>query len=149
MIYSNQLALAGVPSFDLGVCRSEDFNSPTMDFHELDLTGAALECVVSLYPGAEERVASLVVSKTIETNTYQNLVDECRYQAEWLPCGKALTDTVKTTVINITSAQTAFANLPKSENNIEGVQLYYALRQTTPDQNVILAGNFHVTETAQ
>ncbi|NNE59182.1 MAG: hypothetical protein HKN36_13835 [Hellea sp.] len=50
--------------------------------------------------------------------------------------------------VTISSAKSAFTNLPRAAVKGEAVTLYYALRQTTPTEAVILAGQFILTETA-
>ena len=148
MSYSQDLARAGVPSFDLGACRQSDYESETLDFHHLDLVGATLECYISETPDAESRLATLVVNKLTQTKSYQAFIDECRFQEDWIPCGENPSDLMSTTSINISSAQSSLAALPRASIKGEPVTFYYTLRQTAPTQDVILAGQFHLTETA-
>lgn len=148
MTYNLGLERARVPSLDLGACRLSDYESETLDFHQLDLSGAGLEFYISEHPDAEQRLATFVVAKTIETKTYQEFIDECRFDAAWIPCGETAADDMTSTVINISSAQSSLASLPRAEIRGEPAELYYTLRQTSPHEEVILAGKFYLTETA-
>lgn len=148
MTYNQELERAGVPSYDLGACRLCDYESETLDFHHLDLTGASVECYISEHRDSPERLATLVVSKQTQTQSYQAFIDECRFEEAWIPCGDTPADMMTSSVINLSSAQTSLAALPRAAIKGDPVILYYTLRQTAPSQDIILAGRFHLTETA-
>ncbi|NNE59181.1 MAG: hypothetical protein HKN36_13830 [Hellea sp.] len=76
MAYNNDLERAGVPSLTLGACRSADYESETLDFHQLDLTGADLIFQISEHPDPNAPLASCVVSHQTETKPYQDFIDE-------------------------------------------------------------------------
>ena len=148
MSYKLELAKARVPGFDLGACRNADYESETLDFHHLDLNGATLECYISEFPDADERLATLVASKSTETKSYQAFIDECRFEEAWIPCGETVDDLMTSSVVNISSAQSSLQALPRAAIRGQAVELYYTLQQTAPAQNIILAGRFILTETA-
>jgi len=148
MTYNLELERARVPSFDMGACRLSDYESETLDFHHLDLTGASLEFYISEHRDADERLATFVVTRQVETKTYQAFMDECRFEEGWIPCGETLSDMMTSSVVNISSGQGSLAALPRASVKGDPVELYYTLRQTAPVQDIILAGRFLLTETA-
>lgn len=148
MTYHLELERARVPSIDLGACRNADYESETLDFHHLDLAGASLEFYISEYPDAENRLATFVVSKSTETKSYQAYIDECRFEEDWIPCGETVDDLMTSSIVNIISAQSSLAALPRAAKVGGAVELYYTLQQTAPAQDVILAGRFILAETA-
>jgi len=148
MTHNLDLERAGVPSLDLGVCRNEDYESETFDFHHLDLSSSTLEFYISEQRDTASRLATFVVSKETETKTYQAYIDECRFETDWIPCGETEDDLMTSSVVNISAAKSTFANLPRAIEQGEPVTLYYVLRQTAPTEDVLLAGRFYLTETA-
>lgn len=148
MTYNLELERAGVPSYDLGACRLSDYESETLDFHHLNLTGAIVECYISEHKDTGSRLATLVVSKQTETKPYQAYIDECRFEEAWIPCGETPSDMMTSSAVNISSAQSSLAALPRASVQGEPVALYYTLRKTSPTPEVLLAGRFHLTETA-
>jgi len=148
LTYRLNLERAGIPSFDLGACRIADFESETLDFHHLDLSDSTVECYISEYPDAPERLATLVVTKFTETKTYQAFIDECRFEERWIPCGEILTDEMTSSIVNISSAKSTFANLPRAATSGAATEYYYTLKQSAPGEQVILAGRFILTEAA-
>lgn len=147
MSYLLDLERAGVPSFDMGACRRSDYDSETLDFHHLDLTGATLEYYISDQPGGD-RLATFVTSKQTETQPYQAYIDECRFEADWIPCGETASDMMTSSTVHVTSARSSLDLLPRAAEAGAPVELYYTLRQTAPTQEVLLAGRFILTETA-
>ena len=148
MPYHLDLSRAATPSYDIWACRLSDFESETFDFHFLDLSGAILEFYISETPDAQNRLVSFVPSYQVQTTSYQSLIDECRFELDWIPCGETATDELTTSIVNISSAQSALSSLPRAEIKGEVVELFYCLRQTDPVEQVIMAGRFYLTETA-
>lgn len=148
MNYNNQLTQAGVPVYSLGACRTADYESETFDFHHVDLTGATLECYISEHPDAQVRLATLVTDHVVETKSYQDFIDECRFESGWIPCGETEANNMTTSVVNISSAKSTFTDLPRAAEMGEAVTFYYVLRQSDPSEEVLMAGKFLLTETA-
>lgn len=148
MTYNLELERARVPSLDLGACRNTDYESETLDFHQLDLSAATLDFYISDHPDADNRLATFVVSKQVETKSYQAFIDEYRFEEAWIPCGETVDDVMTSSVVNISSAQSSLDDLPRAKEQGEAVELFYTLQQTAPKLDVILAGRFFLTETA-
>jgi len=147
MNYTNDLERARVPVFHLGGCRDVDYESETLDFHHLDLSGASLECYISDIPGSTERLAVFPVTNSTETQSYQTYIDQCRFDSAWIPCGETNSDMMTSSSIVIRSARSSLQMLPRASEQGQAVELYYALRQTSPETRILLAGKFYLTET--
>jgi len=147
MTYNLDLGRAGVPSFDMGACRRADYESETLDFHHLDLAGTTLEYYISDQPGGN-RLVTFSVSKQTETKAYQAYIDECRFEADWIPCGETVSDMMTSSTVNISSARSSLDMLPRAIEAGAPAELFYTLRQSAPVQEILLAGRFILTEIA-
>jgi len=143
---AHDILTARAAPYDIVTSRTEDF-SETFDIAFTDLSGANIKAVVSDVPGGAP-LLTLVDSHGWWTASYQSWIDDCLITADDIPCGKTASDMMTVSTVELSSAQTSIATLPRAETLGEPAIFHWALHQITPEIDLLATGTFTVLETS-
>lgn len=146
--YNHAAALAAshIPYRAIGASRSEPLERSVRIINR-DLTGATFQMNVAKTPHANSQslIGGFTASLgTIETKTYQEFIDECTLSKEHMPPCAELTDSASISTITLSSSKANIQALDDPGQLNRPTVLYYEIKMLTPNEEVMLAGEFIV-----
>lgn len=136
--------IAGDPYIQISAARGYA-DGETIPVADTDWSGESLACVVSKGPD-QPSLATLSVSLSTESKTWQQYKDECVPVERYMPCGAELTDSITTTLMTISWSAANLASLPRATVLGEPVNLYLEVRRSNGTGQRFAAGDFILTE---
>jgi len=135
---------AGEPFISLSAARGFS-DGETIPIVDTDWSGEELTCKVATAPG-QPALATLSVSLSTETKTWQEYEDECFAVEDYMECDDELTDETTTTLLSLNWSATSFELVPLASSAGEPVSLYFEIHRSNDTGPRLASGELTLTE---